>query len=199
MLGGAFFWLLSVLLCSIWWYIIPPLYGALWFAVLFDVAIQEAVRLLFAKIYKIMSTRFLLVSKQLPNRVLVSLAFGAGWGVTYVVVNYITVLWEAAGPADLYTETCSSSSLFVISGLNALGMNLLNIVLSVITVESFCLDKKFFILLVFILHYGASYFTLLNYVNCYASFLLIFLLVIIGLISLFLLLSRSPFVIRKNE
>ena len=48
---SAFFWLVSCLVMSLWWYCIPSMMTSGWYIILFDVAIQELFRLLFCKIY----------------------------------------------------------------------------------------------------------------------------------------------------
>eukprot|EP01133_Synstelium_polycarpum_P006684 gene6684-7771_t len=50
-IGGSFFWLLSMLIASIWWYIIPPMKEQFWFIIPFTIAIQEAFRYLFYRLY----------------------------------------------------------------------------------------------------------------------------------------------------
>ncbi|EGG21148.1 gamma-secretase subunit Aph-1 [Cavenderia fasciculata] len=50
-IGGSFFWLLSMLVASIWWYIIPPMRTSFWFIIPFSIAIQEAFRYLFYRLY----------------------------------------------------------------------------------------------------------------------------------------------------
>eukprot|EP00727_Mastigamoeba_balamuthi_P010019 m51a1_g564 hypothetical protein (239) ;mRNA; f:501483-502679 len=193
-IGGAFFWMLGILLSSMWWYIVAPMQGKAWFALLFSVAIQEAVRAAFVYLYMWVERRIeeLRHDKEFPNRLLVSFSTGVGTANAYVLVMYLPVMWEAKGAATLFSSACPSSSLFSINAVLALEFSLLHVLMMVVAFEAYAERRVWLMITLFLTHYAASMLTLINSESgsCVASILSV-LGVLLGLFGLVLLLLKT--------
>jgi len=148
-IGGAFFWLLSILLSSVWWFIISPLRTSYWWVVPFSVLFQEAVRY---GLYRVYAWGFRApvdraadanVNQRLhslterPNQIAAALAIGLGSGITYALVMYASILWDATGPGASFSPACPKTSLFMVSSVLASCLILLHVFQSIIAFEAF--------------------------------------------------------------
>jgi len=157
MIGGSFFWLLSILVSSIWWYIVTPLRASYWFVIPFAVLFQEAGRLGCYRLYtwafrttpfrpdvqeQVENNPRLKSLTKRPNHVAASLAAGLGYGVTYALVMYTSVLWEATGPGTVFSPSCPTTNLFIISALLALLFSTMHIFLSLLLFDAFRMKDR---------------------------------------------------------
>ena len=73
----------------------------------------------------------------ISNRLFASLAIGVGSGAMYVLLMYTSLLWEATGPATLFSKACAGTDLFTIGALYALAFSLLHVMWSVVAFDAF--------------------------------------------------------------
>jgi len=202
-IGSAFFWLVSILLASIWWYVIP-LQTWYWWTVFWSVLFQELMRFVFLKLYQ--RAEYDLVSSaktsQLtahPDILKVALSRGLGVGGTQALVNYVTVLWEAMGDGSYYSPSCPTANLFILSAIYALCFTLLHICWAVLAMLAHRLGYKLRLAGVGGLHLIASLLTLLNLPggHCAATLVLLPLYVIgTGVLTYFAVI-RSATLVRR--
>jgi len=90
-IGGSFFWLLSILIASVWWSIIAPLQNVYYWIIPWSVLFQEAIRFafFFYKLYTKAEKGFVAKRTQQtahltthPDELKASLALGLGIGIT---------------------------------------------------------------------------------------------------------------------
>jgi anterior pharynx defective protein 1 len=180
-IGSSFFWLLSILLVAIWWFIIPPLRESFWWIIPWSVLIQEGVRLLFYKLYVKGESGFVASAptSQLtthPDELRASLALGLGSGIAYSLITYVSILWSGIGPGTYYSDTCPSVNIFIISALFSMVFILFHALWAVVAFEGFKTKKYFRVGIVVGCHLLVSLLTLLNFVHCAASLVLLFLI-----------------------
>jgi anterior pharynx defective protein 1 len=171
-LGSAFFWLISILLTSIFWYIIPPLKTTYAFIIPFSVLFQEVFRWLFWLIYDKAYNRGALANDpSKPSNFLASLAIGWGIGTASALILFASVVWHGSGPGFLPAPACPSLSLFYLSALTALLFTLLHMALSVLAFDAYTRRVWWRVAFVVLAHLTASYLTLLNEAggSCYAA------------------------------
>jgi len=206
-IGGAFFWLVSVLFASIWWFIIPPLRHSYWWIIPWSVVIQEGGRYLFYRLYiwafyrqeatrreQVQNNARLQSLSARPNNVAASLAVGVGAGVTYALVMYTSILWESTGPGSLFSPACPSTSLFMVSAMLALCFVLLHIFQSMIAFEAYRLRSYRDVAVVWSSHLLASLLSLANLKggSCAGSVVPIFIVsVLTGVYSIFTILRSN--------
>jgi len=139
-IGSGFFWLISILVASMFWFSIPPLKGIYPFVIPCTVLFQELFRWIFYKIYTKAEIAFVKTA-QLSTSPISALhsSVATGWGiaVAYALVMYVGVLWEGHGPGALFQPSCPSVSVFVISAFYCLCFVLLHICFSIIAFLGF--------------------------------------------------------------
>jgi anterior pharynx defective protein 1 len=195
MIGSSFFWLVSILVSSIVWYIFVPLRTYFAFIIPFAVLLQEGMRWLFFKLYLKAERGLTMGSKSgvgIPHTLdnfSASLAIGLGFGLTHGVVMYGSVLVAAIGPGSLFVPACPQISLFLLSAMFALAFITMHVLLSVISFDAFRLrDWKPFLLktsAIGFTHLLIAYLTLLNQKggSCVAALSTVY--VVIALIAVF--------------
>jgi anterior pharynx defective protein 1 len=165
-IGGAFSWMLSVLLASMFWYVVAPMQAARWFTVLWSVVFQELVRAGFCHLVFWTERRLNAVAADkkgaFPNHLLIALAVGVGTGTVYVLVNVVPVIWEALGPGTLFAAACPSASLFTLAAIHGMLFSLLHMVLSVVAFVAYEFRRWLLIAVLWGAHFSASYVTLFN-------------------------------------
>jgi len=162
-MGSAFFWLLSILVSSILWSLVPPLKTAFYFVIPFAVFFQEIVRWFFWKLYDRGYNHGAFASdSSKPSNFTASLAVGWGIGVASALILYTSVVWHGRGPGFLPANACPHISLFYISAVIALQFVLLHMMLSVIAFDAFARCSYKWIAFVVGAHLAASFFTLIN-------------------------------------
>lgn len=206
-IGSSFFWLISILLASVWWYIIPPLQDFLFWTILWSVFFQETGRLLFFKVYSLAQKGVISSNVQQtshlmshPDSFATSIAFGIGTGVTYCCVMYLSVLWEATGPGTYFSPSCPSISIFILSAVLSFCFILFHVFWSIFSFDGFRQKSYWKLLAVFLCHLSASSLTMLNIQggSCVASLILIFLLLIVSAIATWFVMINRNFLGRST-
>lgn len=167
-IASAFFWLLALLLSSLWWYAVVPLRGELAFGLVFSVLFQELFRLLYylmlrkaqeglKRVWKAEAGGPLLVN----NKVLMAYVSGLGFGVMSGAFSLINVLADMTGPGTIGIFG-DSPHFFITSAFTTLCFVMLHTFWGIV----FCvgLDKKQYLnpSLVVLSHMLVSCLTLLN-------------------------------------
>jgi len=140
--GSSFFWLLSVMITSVIWYVIPPMHGVYAASIFTAVIIQEVFRYVFYRLYvkaeKILKPRTGEISvSSISNRLYVSFAVGVGIAIIYNCLMYQSLLWDTMGPATLFSASCPTVDLFIVNGLMALMFSIMNICQSIIAFDAY--------------------------------------------------------------
>jgi len=138
-IGSAFVWLLAITVCAAFWSATASL-GAgsrLVLAVLFGAPVQEASRWLTYAFYLRMLQALHSVGLppdigSLHTMAPAAVANGVGIGLMQTLVMYGDVATRSLLPGSLYTDACADLSLFAVDALCALGMLLLNVLLSLL-------------------------------------------------------------------
>jgi len=190
-IGGSFFWLLSILIASIWWSIIAPLQNVYYWIIPWSVLFQEAIRFIFYKLYTKAEKGFVAKRTQQtshltthPDELKASLALGLGIGITHSLITYVTVMWEASGPAAAFSPACPSVNLFLTSALLSLCFILLNVFWTIISFDGFRRRSWLKMIGVVVSHLIASFLSMLNVKggSCYTSIILLY--VVLGLVGI---------------
>ena len=138
-IGSAFLWLLAITVCASFWWATASLGDGsrLVIAVLSGAPVQEASRWLTYALY----LRLLrgLHSGPLPPAAVSlhamapsAVANGVGIGLMQTLVMFGDTATRSLLPGSLYTDACASLSLFAVNALCALGMLLVNVLLSLL-------------------------------------------------------------------
>ena len=138
-IGSAFVWLLAITVCASFWWATASLGDGsrLVIAVLSGAPVQEASRWLTYALY----LRLLrgLHSGPLPPAAVSlhamapsAVANGVGIGLMQTLVMFGDTATRSLLPGSLYTDACASLSLFAVNALCALGMLLVNVLLSLL-------------------------------------------------------------------
>jgi len=180
-IGGSFFWLLSILLSSIWWYIITPLRNVYIWTIIWSVIFQEGIRFAFLKLYTKAEKGFIRQQQTVqltthPDQLKASLALGLGTGMTHAFITYVSVLWESMGPGSYFSPSCPSVSIFPLSAVYAFCFILLHTFWYIIAFFAFKEKSYWKIGAVVGTHFMASLFTMLNLAgaSCVAAVFLLF-------------------------
>jgi len=179
-IGGSFFWLLSILLSSIWWYIIPPFQSLFYWIIPWSVFFQELFRFIFFKLYARAEKGFVRAQQTAhltthPDDLKASLALGLGSGITQSSVTFLSVLWDATGPGSYFSPSCPTISLFLVNAIMSFCFILLHCLWSVVALDGFRERNYKKMGAVVLSHLIASLLTLINlpWGNCVASILLL--------------------------
>jgi len=182
-IGSSFFWLVSILLASIWWTVIPPLRDVYYWTLIWGILFQEVFRIVFFKLYAKAEDGFIRKRQTSrltthPDNFKAAIAFGVGSGVTHSLVSYVTILWEALGPGSIFSPSCPSISLFFISALFSFCFQMFHILWSIVSFDGYRERNYIKMGSVLICHIVVSYLTLLNQSggSCVAAIVLVFLL-----------------------
>ncbi|XP_059472309.1 gamma-secretase subunit Aph-1 [Neocloeon triangulifer] len=189
MIASAFFWLVSLLLSSILWFVVIPLRTVLVFGLVFSVFFQELFRLLFYMLLRKAEFGLRRVSEEethvTNNRQVLAYVSGLGFGLMSGAFSLVDVLADATGPGtmDLYD---GSEYFLVISAATTLCFILLHTFWGVIFFSA--LDHKVIWQVVFVVaaHLVTSCITLLNQNQHYVLTLVgIYLILIVTTIITF--------------
>lgn len=119
-ISASFFWLLSLTATSIVWFVIPPLKDVPWFYVTLGVLVEEALRLVFFRLYARSESSFSVISTNAVvfplTDITSSFSAGLGYGLTQAVLVYGSVVASSSGGGTYFTKECSEMSIFVLSG-----------------------------------------------------------------------------------
>jgi len=199
-IGSSFFWLISILLASIWWKIISPFQSVYYWIIPWSVLFQELIRFAFYKLYMKAEKGFVAKRSQQtahltthPDELKASLALGLGMGLTHSFITYVTVLWEAIGPASSFSPACPNVNLFLTSALLSLCFILLNVFWTIISFDGFRRRSWLKMGGVVGSHLIASFLTLLNVKggSCYTAIILEFILLAVVGIATWIIVGRN--------
>ncbi|RKP12087.1 gamma-secretase subunit Aph-1 [Piptocephalis cylindrospora] len=200
-LTAAFFWLLSLLIISILWFLIKPLQDTHTATLAYSVVIQELFRYIFYFIYSKAERGLISVSARPAsplNRSSFAFASGIGYGIISSATSYITLLASTTGPGMLISPSCPAVSMAFTSGLVTMLMSLLHVTWMLVAFDGFGTPGAagyIRILFVFASHLAAAYATIFNgssiYLGClYSVLCLLALLVASSLFALKDLMKR---------
>lgn len=111
LISSCFFWLLALLISSIWWYAVVPLRKELAFGLVFSVIFQELFRFLFYKLLRKADEGLQKVSQQgldqhvmprdISNKHIMAYVSGLGFGIISGAFSLVNVLADMAGPGTI--------------------------------------------------------------------------------------------------
>ncbi|XP_052802420.1 gamma-secretase subunit Aph-1-like isoform X2 [Mya arenaria] len=171
LITSSFFWLLSLLLSSIWWFAVVPLRDKLAFGLVFSVVFQELFRFLFYKLLRKADEGLQKVSQQgqeqhvtpkdISNKHIMAYVSGLGFGIISGAFSLINVLADMVGPGTIGIHD-DSRYFFIASAFLTLCIILLHTFWGVIFFNA--LDTKQYINLAIVVasHMLVSCLTLLN-------------------------------------
>ncbi len=162
---GAFMWSLAMMLSGIIWLMIPPLRNVYAWSLFIAVTMQELMRFVLHRIFRIMSRHGdgveAFLRPGVKNDLLTGMSIGVGFAFLSAMVNfYATVVDEFASNTAIYTERCSINFVVAASG-NALAFSLLHISLGILVWPAYSEDPSSLkVLFGYVLHLGISLATL---------------------------------------
>lgn len=183
-ISAAFFWLLAIIVSSGVWAIFSGgdrsnAGDGLWLAVFVGVAIQELMRIAFFRAYVRVEHS---VSKFSGDRLSLNdvssgMAAGIGWGAIHAVVWQGASVSSSFGPATLFTESCSSMSVFLVSSVSTWFYVILHVALMTIAFVALRKHEHGLMSFVALAHLVAALSTLFNSggwsAGCIASLLIL--------------------------
>lgn len=163
LIASAFFWLLSLLLSSIWWTVVSPLKKHLAFGITFSVIFQELFRLAFYKLMRKADEGLLsMINNQTPLRKhRIAYVSGLGYGIISGLFAMVNVLADITGPGSLGLKGDLQNFLILSAFLTSCFV-LLNTFWGVIWFNAWDQKKWINIVLVVASHLFVSLITLLN-------------------------------------
>jgi len=170
---SAFFWLLSLLLSSIWWYAVVPMRSTLAFGLVFSVCFQEIFRFL---IYFLLRKADAWLKKlteneqtqMFTNRHILAYVVGLGFGLMSGAFSLVNVLADSLGPGTVGFNG-ESQNFFMVSAVYCLVMILLNTFWGILTFDAYDRRKWLIIAYVWIAHLSVSCLSLLNVQRLYGA------------------------------
>lgn len=170
---SAFFWLLSLLLSSIWWFAVVPLRDELAFGLVFSVIFQEAFRFFIYLLLRKADAwlKKLTESEQTQmfhNRHILAYVVGLGFGMMSGAFSLANVLADSLGPGTVGFGG-ESANFFMISATYCSVMILLNTLWGVITFDAY--DRKYWLGIAYVwaTHILVSCLSLLNRGGLYGA------------------------------
>ncbi|EDX03518.1 gamma-secretase subunit Aph-1 [Drosophila simulans] len=180
LIAAAFFWLLSLLISSLW-YALIPLKEFLAFGVVFSVCFQEAFRYIIYRILRSTEQGLHAVAEDTrvtDNKHILAYVSGLGFGIISGMFALVNVLADMSGPGTMGLKG-GTELFFVTSAAQALSIILLHTFWSVIFFNAFDTNNYIHIGYVVGSHLFVSLITLLNANELYTTTLLINYLVTI--------------------
>ncbi|XP_017130200.1 gamma-secretase subunit Aph-1 [Drosophila elegans] len=181
LIAAAFFWLLSLLISSVW-YALIPLKDFLAFGVVFSVLFQEGFRYIIYRILRSTEQGLHAVAEDTrvtDNKHILAYVSGLGFGIISGMFALVNVLADMSGPGTMGLKS-GSELFFITSAAQALSIILLHTFWSVIFFNAFDTNNYIHIGYVVGSHLFVSLITLLNASELYTTTLLINYIVTIG-------------------
>jgi len=164
--SAAFFWLLSLLINALLWFIIPPFYRNDYALIPVSVIIVDIMRLIFIYYYQRFERSFTVVSINaliFPlNDFTCAIASGVGYGFLTVSLYSGILISHSAGPGSIFLSTCPNLSLFVLSAWNGLCLSILEIALMIIAFDGMRILNIQQIIIVTLAHLSVSCMNIFN-------------------------------------
>ncbi|KAI9094035.1 gamma-secretase subunit Aph-1 [Phlyctochytrium arcticum] len=165
LMTSAFFWLLSIFVASIFWFLIKPLQTVPAATVFLAVTLQEMSRYLFFRLMSKAEHNMNAIAK-IPhsplNRPSNAFVTGLGFGIMSGLTLYLPQLAESAGPAILTTNSCFDGDVFFINAITTCIFIFLHAVWNMVAFDGWYRDQWLPFAFIVFSHYGASFSTLLT-------------------------------------
>ncbi|KAL1512500.1 hypothetical protein ABEB36_002083 [Hypothenemus hampei] len=172
LIAAAFFWLLSLLLSAIVWFIMAPLKTYLVFGVVCSILFQEGFRLLIYRILRKAENGLMKITDDhatlIDNKHILAYVSGLGFGLMSGAFSLCNVLADALGPATMGLQS-GNEMFFLISSVHTLCFILLHTFWGIIFFNGFDTGNKIQVGYVLITHLIASCLTLLNTFQIYSA------------------------------
>ncbi|XP_050373405.1 gamma-secretase subunit APH1-like [Argentina anserina] len=173
-LSSTLLWLVSLIMLSGVWRAFLPLSSSAWWPysllIFTSVLFQEALRLLFWKVYKKLEDALDAfadrVSKPrlyLTDKMQIALAGGLGHGVAHAVFFCVSLLTPAFGPGTFFVDRCSKIPFFLLSAIMALAFVTIHTFSMVIAFNGYAEGNKVDQIFVPLVHLAAGMGTLVNF------------------------------------
>lgn len=195
LLSSTLLWLISLILLSALWRGFLPLNSTiLWpyaILILTSVIFQEALRVLFWKVYRRLEEMLDAfadrVSKPrlyLTDKMQIALAGGLGHGIAHAVFFCLSLLTPSFGPATYFVDRCSQLPFFLVSAIIALAFVTIHTFSMVIAFNGYSEGKKVEQYFVPVIHLAAGLVTLVNFASggCVIGIPLLYIMAILTLI-----------------
>lgn len=105
LIAASFFWLLSLVLSSMWWFVFFPLRDYLAFGLVFSVLFQEAFRYLIYKILRKAENGLKRITEDsmqlIENKHILAYVSGLGFGIISGLFSLVNVVADSVGPATV--------------------------------------------------------------------------------------------------
>lgn len=193
--SSTLLWLISLILLSALWRGFLPLNSTiLWpyaILILTSVIFQEALRVLFWKVYRRLEEMLDAfadrVSKPrlyLTDKMQIALAGGLGHGIAHAVFFCLSLLTPSFGPATYFVDRCSQLPFFLVSAIIALAFVTIHTFSMVIAFNGYSEGKKVEQYFVPVIHLAAGLVTLVNFASggCVIGIPLLYIMAILTLI-----------------
>lgn len=172
LIAAAFFWLVSLLLSSLLWFIMVPLRNYLVFGLFFSVFFQEAFRYLIYKILRKAENGLKKVTDNsgvfIENKHIIAYVSGLGFGIMSGAFSLVNILADAIGPGTMGLKS-GNEMFFLISSAISLSFILLHTFWGVIFFKACDAQNWLHIGFVTCTHLVASLLTLLNRFQNYSA------------------------------
>ncbi|XP_037947878.1 gamma-secretase subunit Aph-1 [Teleopsis dalmanni] len=187
LIAAAFFWLVSLLVSSVLWFIVVPLREYLAFGVIFSVLFQEAFRFI---VYRLLRrseqglSAFTDSIRITENKHILAYVSGLGFGIMSGVFALVNLLADMAGPGTIGLKG-GSEVFFITSATQALSIVLLHTFWNIIFFNALDISNYLHVGYVVGTHLFVSLITLLNANEMYATTLLLsyFVTITTGLLA----------------
>lgn len=173
LIASAFFWLISLLLSSVLWYIVVPLQDYLAFGLVFSVLFQESFRYLLYWVLRRAEKGLdkLTTINVADSRDAFAYVCGLGFGIMSGSFALVNVLADAVGPGTMGLRS-GTEYFFIVSSATTLCLILLHTFWSVIFFSALDRKKWGLVIWVVVSHLFVSCMTLLNRYQVYMVTLL---------------------------
>lgn len=174
LIASAFFWLLSLLMSSLLWFVVIPLRKYLVFGLVFSVIFQELFRFCYYKILRKAEVGLKKVTEadaQISNRQTLSYVSGLGFGLMSGAFSLVNVLADSIGPGTVGIKG-DSDMFFITSAFTTLAFILLHTFWGIIFFQAMDYARYWKIALIILIHMTVSLLTLLNIKQLYAATLI---------------------------
>lgn len=172
LIAAAFFWLVSLLLSSILWFIVVPLRKDLVFGLFFSVLFQEGFRYLIYKILRQAENGLKKVTDNgaslIENKNILAYVSGLGFGIMSGAFSLVNIVADAVGPGTMGLKS-GNEMFFITSSAISLCFILLHTFWGVIFFKACDVNNWLQVGFVVTAHLVASLLTLLNRFEYYSA------------------------------
>uniref|UniRef100_T1JIC3 Gamma-secretase subunit Aph-1 n=1 Tax=Strigamia maritima TaxID=126957 RepID=T1JIC3_STRMM len=182
LIASAFFWLLSLLISSLLWFVVIPLRQHLVFGLVFSVLFQEMFRIFYYILLRKAEVGLKKVTEaaQMSNRHTLSYVSGLGFGLMAGLFSLINVLADSIGPGTVGIKG-GSDLFFITSAFTTLAFILVHVFWGIISFHALDCRRYWKNAVIVIIHMTISLLTLLNSKRYYAATLIPIYLVVISM------------------